>query len=205
MSDTLREIEELANAGYQYGFSTDLDTDIAPPGLNADVVRLISSKKNEPEWLLDWRLAAYEAWIKMDEPDWAKLNIAPIDYQAISYWAAPKSKPVLDSMDDVDPDIREMFDKLGIPLHEQKMMSNVAVVAIVDSVSVTTATARPCGPVSTEVTPSPSTSVMPMAVTASAMNAPMSGSKVPTGVRERSTTVTSSPRTRHASASSSPM
>ena len=84
MSETLRDIEELTNAGYQYGFSTDLDTDIAPPGLNADVVRLISAKKNEPEWLLDWRLAAYEAWTQMDEPDWAKLQIAPIDYQAIS-------------------------------------------------------------------------------------------------------------------------
>ena len=92
MSETLREIEELTNAGYQYGFSTDLDTDVAPPGLNEDVVRLISAKKNEPEWLLDWRLAAYEAWTKMDEPDWAKLQIAPIDYQAISYWAAPRAK-----------------------------------------------------------------------------------------------------------------
>jgi len=138
MSETLREIEELTNAGYQYGFSTDLDTDIAPPGLNEDVVRLISAKKDEPEWLLEWRLSAYEAWTKMDEPDWAKLQISPIDYQAISYWAAPKQKPVLESMDDVDPDIREMFDKLGIPLHEQKMLSNVAVDAIVDSVSVTT-------------------------------------------------------------------
>ena len=113
MSETLREIEELTNAGYQYGFSTDLDTDVAPPGLNEDVVRLISAKKNEPEWLLEWRLAAYDAWTKMDEPDWAKLQIAPIDYQSISYWAAPKKKPVLDSMDDVDPEIREMFDKLG--------------------------------------------------------------------------------------------
>ena len=138
MSETMREIEELTEAGYQYGFSTDLDTDIAPPGLNEDIVRLISAKKDEPEWLLEWRLSAYEAWTKMDEPDWAKLQIAPIDYQAISYWAAPKQKPVLDSMDDVDPDIREMFEKLGIPLHEQKLLSNVAVDAIVDSVSVTT-------------------------------------------------------------------
>ena len=138
MSETLREIEELTERGYQYGWHSDLDTDVAPPGLNEDVVRLISAKKNEPEWLLDWRLAAYEAWTQMDEPDWAKLNIAPIDYQSISYWAAPKPKPVLDSMDDVDPEIREMFDKLGIPLHEQKMLSNVAVDAIVDSVSVTT-------------------------------------------------------------------
>ena len=113
MSDTLREIEELAEASYEYGFSTDLDTDIAPPGLTEDTVRLISAKKDEPDWLLDWRLRAFEAWQSMDEPDWAKLEIKPIDYQALSYWAAPKSKPVLDSMDDVDPEIRDMFDKLG--------------------------------------------------------------------------------------------
>ena len=138
MSETLRSIEEMTEASYEYGFSSDLDTDIAPPGLTEDTVRLISSKKDEPEWLLEWRLKAYEAWKTMEEPDWAKLEIAPIDYQALSYWAAPKKKPVLDSMDDVDPEIREMFDKLGIPLHEQKMMSNVAIDAIVDSVSVTT-------------------------------------------------------------------
>ena len=138
MSETLREIEELTEAGYQYGFSTDLDTDIAPPGLTEDTVRLISAKKDEPGWLLDWRLQAFEAWKSMEEPNWAKLEIKPVDYQALSYWAAPKSKPVLDSMDDVDPEIRGMFDKLGIPLHEQKMLSNVAIDAIVDSVSVVT-------------------------------------------------------------------
>jgi len=138
VSDSTRTIQELTSSDYEFGFSTDLDTDIAPPGLDESIVRLISAKKNEPEWLLEWRLKAYEAWTKMEEPDWAKLDIAPIDYDAISYWAAPKPKPVLDSMDDVDPDIREMFDKLGIPLHEQKMLSNVAVDAIVDSVSVTT-------------------------------------------------------------------
>ncbi|MDG2233956.1 MAG: Fe-S cluster assembly protein SufB, partial [Ilumatobacter sp.] len=138
MSESTRTIEELTESDYEFGFSTDLDTDIAPPGLDESIVRLISSKKDEPEWLLEWRLKAYEAWRAMEEPDWAKLEIAPIDYEAISYWAAPKQKPVLDSMDDVDPDIRDMFDKLGIPLHEQKMLSNVAVDAIVDSVSVTT-------------------------------------------------------------------
>jgi Fe-S cluster assembly protein SufB len=132
------EIEALADASYEFGFATDLDTDVAPPGLDEGIVRLISAKKNEPEWLLEWRLKAFEAWKTMEEPDWATLDIAPIDYQAISYWAAPKSKPQLDSMDDVDPEIRDMFDKLGIPLHEQKMMSNVAIDAIVDSVSVTT-------------------------------------------------------------------
>ena len=138
MSETMRGIEKLTEADYEFGFSTDLDTDIAPPGLTEETVRLISAKKDEPGWLLAWRLKAFSAWQEMEEPDWAKLQIAPIDYQSISYWAAPKQKPVLDSMDDVDPDIREMFDKLGIPLHEQKMLSNVAVDAIVDSVSVTT-------------------------------------------------------------------
>ncbi len=134
----MRELQELADAGYEYGFSTDLDTDVAPPGLTEDTIRLIAAKKNEPDWLLEWRLAAYDAWKEMEEPDWAKLEIEPIDYQAISYWAAPKPKPKLESMDEVDPEIREMFDKLGIPLHEQQMLSNVAVDAIVDSVSVTT-------------------------------------------------------------------
>ena len=95
MSEAMREIEELADASYEYGFSTDLDTDIAPPGLTEDTVRLIASKKNEPDWLLEWRLKAFEAWKTMEEPDWAKVNIDPIDYQGLSYWAAPKPKPVL--------------------------------------------------------------------------------------------------------------
>src|SRR6056297_1852198 len=116
MTETMTEIEQLTQAGYQYGFSTDLDTDVAPPGLNEAVVRLNSAKKNEPEWLLEWRLAAYEAWTRMTEPDWAKLDIAPIDYQAISYWAAPKQKPVFFSKHDAAYEIRDMFDKLGIPL-----------------------------------------------------------------------------------------
>jgi Fe-S cluster assembly protein SufB len=138
MSEALRGIDELAEASYEYGFSTDLDTDIAPAGLTEDTIRLISGKQNEPEWLLEWRLEAFEAWRAMAEPAWAELEIAPIDYQALSYWAAPRRKPVLDSMDEVDPEIRDMFDKLGIPLHEQEMLSNVAIDAIVDSVSVTT-------------------------------------------------------------------
>ena len=96
MTDQRQQIEALADASYEFGFSTDLDTDVAPPGLNEEIVRLISAKKDEPAWLLEWRLKAFEAWQSMDEPDWAKLDIAPIDYQAISYWAAPKPKPVLD-------------------------------------------------------------------------------------------------------------
>ena len=134
----LTDIGKMTETEYEYGFSTNIETDIAPAGLTEDTIRLISAKKNEPDWLLQWRLKAFTAWKTMEQPDWAKLNIDPIDYQTISYWAAPKKKPVLESMDDVDPEIREMFDKLGIPLHEQKIMSNVAVDAIIDSVSVTT-------------------------------------------------------------------
>jgi Fe-S cluster assembly protein SufB len=132
------DVAELASREYEHGFVSDIDTDIIPKGLDEDVVRLISSKKNEPEWLLEWRLQAYRHWVEMTEPTWQNARYNPIDYQNIAYYAAPKPKPKLASMDEVDPDIREMFDKLGIPLEEQKMLSNVAVDAIVDSVSVTT-------------------------------------------------------------------
>jgi len=132
------DVAELAQRDYEHGFVTDIETDIIPKGLSQDVVRLISSKKNVPELLLEWRLQAYRHWLTMTEPTWQKAEYSPIDYQDIAYYAAPKPKPKLASMDEVDPEIREMFDKLGIPLEEQKMMSNVAVDAIVDSVSVTT-------------------------------------------------------------------
>jgi Fe-S cluster assembly protein SufB len=132
------DIEALAESTYQFGFSSDIETELAPPGLDEDTIRLISAKKGEPDWLLEWRLTAFRAWRDLPEPDWAKLDIEPIDYQAISYYAAPKPKPKLESMDEVDPEIREMFDKLGIPLHEQQMLSNVAVDAVLDSVSITT-------------------------------------------------------------------
>ena len=132
------EVRELANQEYRYGFTTDLDTDLAPKGLNEKIIRLISSKKNEPEWLLEWRLRAYQHWLTLAEPNWQQVTYGAVDYQDIIYYAAPKPKKQLASMDEVDPEVREMFDKLGISLREQERLSGVAVDAIVDSVSVAT-------------------------------------------------------------------
>ena len=138
MSTATETVEELANQEYKYGFVTDVETDSIPIGLNEDVVRLISSKKDEPEWLLEWRLNAFRVWLKMSEPEWHNVHYDPIDYQSISYYAAPKKQIKLDSLDDVDPEIRATFDKLGISLNEQKRLSGVAVDAVFDSVSVAT-------------------------------------------------------------------
>src|ERR671914_274890 len=138
MSTSTEVIEQLASTDYKYGFVTDVEQDIAPKGLNEDIVRLISSKKGEPEWLLEWRLKAFRAWLKMTEPHWQNVTYAPIDYQGTSYYAAPKEKKKLNSLDEVDPEIRATFDKLGIPIEEQKLLSNVAVDAVFDSVSVAT-------------------------------------------------------------------
>jgi Fe-S cluster assembly protein SufB len=138
MSTSTEVIEQLANTEYKYGFVTDVEQDIAPKGLNEDIVRLISSKKGEPEWLLDWRLKAYRMWLKMTEPSWQNVKYERVDYQAISYYAAPKEKKKLGSMDEVDPEIRATFDKLGIPLIEQQLLAGVAVDAVFDSVSVAT-------------------------------------------------------------------
>src|SRR5919108_393440 len=138
MTTSTQVIQDLANREYKYGFYTDVEQDAAPRGLNEDIVRLISAKKNEPEWLLEWRLKAYRAWLTMKEPTWANIHYGPIDYQNIIYYAAPKRKPALDSLDQVDPEIRRTFDKLGIPLEEQKLLSGVAVDAVFDSVSVAT-------------------------------------------------------------------
>ena len=138
MSTSTEVIEQLANTEYKYGFITDVEQDIVPKGLNEDVVRLISEKKGEPEWLLEWRLKAYRAWLKMTEPTWQNVKYEPIDYQNISYYAAPKEKKSLGSMDEVDPEIRATFDKLGIPLIEQQLLAGVAVDAVFDSVSVAT-------------------------------------------------------------------
>ena len=132
------EVRALANQDYQYGFTTDLDVDSAPRGLNEDTVKLISAKKNEPAWLLEWRLQAYRHWTTLTEPRWQNVTHARIDYQDIIYYAAPKPKVQLASLDEVDPDILTMFDKLGISLAEQERLSGVAVDAIVDSVSVAT-------------------------------------------------------------------
>ncbi|MDF1653520.1 MAG: Fe-S cluster assembly protein SufB [Coxiellaceae bacterium] len=138
MSETKRHFEEVMNKGYEHGFVTDIESDTLPPGLNEEVIRFISAKKNEPEFLLNWRLRAYQHWLTMDEPTWAQVKFNPIDYQAISYYSAPKQKKKLQSLDEVDPEILETYNKLGIPLHEQKMMQNVAVDAVFDSVSVAT-------------------------------------------------------------------
>ncbi|MEM6680949.1 MAG: Fe-S cluster assembly protein SufB [Pseudomonadota bacterium] len=129
---------------YKYGFSTDIESDFAPKGLTEDTIRFISAKKDEPQWMLDWRLKAFAMWQEMDEPDWAMLNYPPIDYQDAYYYASPKKKPELDSLDDLDPDIKATYDKLGIPLAEQEVLAGVkgarkvAVDAVFDSVSVAT-------------------------------------------------------------------
>ncbi len=133
-----RLLRELARQDYKWGFVTDIEADTVPPGLNEDVIRFISAKKHEPEWLLEWRLKAYRHWLTMPEPHWAKVNYPPIDYQAISYYSAPKQKPALASLDEVDPELLETYEKLGIPLHEQKLLAGVAVDAVFDSVSVAT-------------------------------------------------------------------
>jgi Fe-S cluster assembly protein SufB len=131
-------IQEIAKQDYKYGFVTDIESDVVPPGLNEDVVRLISQKKGEPEWLLEWRLKAFRHWTTMKEPSWANVHYAPIDYQAISYYSAPKQKKKLNSLDEVDPELRQTFEKLGISLEEQKRLTGVAVDAVFDSVSVAT-------------------------------------------------------------------
>jgi Fe-S cluster assembly protein SufB len=131
-------IEALVGREYQYGFTTDIEADTIPPGLNEDVVRLISRKKNEPAFMLEWRLKAYRRWQQMTEPHWSNVTYTPVDYQAISYYSAPKTRKPLGSLDELDPKIRETYDKLGIPLHEQKLLAGVAVDAVFDSVSVGT-------------------------------------------------------------------
>ena len=131
-------IEQLANQEYKYGFVTEIEADTAPPGLSEDIVRLISTKKGEPEWMLEWRLKALRHWFTMKEPTWANVHYPAIDYQAIRYYSAPKQKKTLNSLDEVDPELRRTFEKLGISLEEQKRMSGVAVDAVFDSVSVAT-------------------------------------------------------------------
>src|SRR6185369_8654239 len=123
---------------YKYGFITDIESDKAPKGLSADTVRFISAKKNEPEWMLEWRLGAYERWLTMREPTWARIKYSPIDYQDAYYYSAPKNQKKLESLDQVDPKLLETYKKLGIPLTEQKLLAGVAVDAVFDSVSVAT-------------------------------------------------------------------
>jgi Fe-S cluster assembly protein SufB len=131
-------IEELAEKEYKYGFVTDIEADSLPNGLNEEIITRLSAKKNEPEWMLNWRLKAYNQWLKMKEPHWANVKYPSINYQDITYYSAPKKKPQLNSLDDVDPELRETYDKLGISLQEQKLLAGVAVDAVFDSVSVAT-------------------------------------------------------------------
>ncbi|MEX2365053.1 MAG: Fe-S cluster assembly protein SufB, partial [Pseudohongiellaceae bacterium] len=133
------QINNLIKKEYSAGFVTDIESDTLPPGLDEDVVRFISAKKNEPEWMLEWRLRAFRAWREMVEPRWAHVSYPDIDFNAISYYSAPKSaadRPR--SLDEVDPELRDTYEKLGIPLHEQEMLAGVAVDAVFDSVSVAT-------------------------------------------------------------------
>ena len=135
MSATLQNV---VNKPYKHGFVTEIESDVAPKGLNEDTIRLISTKKNEPEWLLDFRLKAFQQWLKMEEPNWSNVKYPKIDFQAISYYSAPKTKKKLASMDEVDPELLRTFEKLGVPMHERAALAGVAVDVIFDSVSVTT-------------------------------------------------------------------
>ncbi len=135
---TEQTINEFTGKGYKHGFVTEIESDSLPPGLNEDVIRFISEKKKEPDWMLEWRLKAYRDWLEMEMPDWQNVNFHPIDFQKIIYYSAPKKKPQLDSLDEVDPELLRTYEKLGIPLEEQKMLTGVAVDAVFDSVSVAT-------------------------------------------------------------------
>ena len=130
-------LNDLTSGEYKYGFTTDIETEVVPMGINEEIIRLISAKKEEPEWLLEFRLKAYRKWKTMEMPRWAHLDIPEIDYQKISYYAAPR-KNAPGSLDEVDPELLKTFEKLGIPLEEQKALSGMAVDAVMDSVSVKT-------------------------------------------------------------------
>ncbi len=138
LSDDMKVIDDVTSSDYKWGFVTDIESETAAKGLNEDVVRMISGKKEEPEWMTEWRLKAFRHWQKMEEPKWPNVDYPEIDFQNISYYSAPKQKPQLNSLDEVDPELLKTFEKLGIPLEEQKLLSGVAVDAVFDSVSVAT-------------------------------------------------------------------
>jgi Fe-S cluster assembly protein SufB len=138
MADAAQQIHEATSRKYKYGFVTEIEEDRAPKGLNEEVIRFISAKKGEPDWLLEWRLKAYRHWLTMEDPDWAKVSHPPIDFQDAWYYSAPKQKEGPKSLDEVDPELLKTYEKLGIPLHEQEMLAGVAVDAVFDSVSVAT-------------------------------------------------------------------
>ena len=131
-------LEEVTSSEYKYGFTTNIESDTIPKGLSEEVVRIISAKKNEPSWMLEYRLNAYKTWLEMKEPDWANVSYKKPNYQDVIYYSAPKQRPVLDSLDDLDPEMKKTFDKLGISIDEQKRLANVAVDIVMDSVSVAT-------------------------------------------------------------------
>ena len=136
--ETVEQVHGVTGQKYKYGFVTEIETDTAPKGLSEDIVRFISAKKNEPEWLLEWRLKAYRHWLKMPEPEWAKVAFPPIDYQDAYYYSAPKTAEGPKSLEEVDPELLRTYEKLGIPLKEQELLAGVAVDAVFDSVSVAT-------------------------------------------------------------------
>ena len=138
MSEDLKILDEVTNSEYKWGFVSNIESDNAPKGLSEDIVRFISAKKKEPEWLLEYRLKAYRHWLTLTEPTWPNVTYPKIDFQDIIYYSAPKAKPTLNSLDELDPEIKSTFDKLGISLEEQKRLANVAVDAVIDSVSVKT-------------------------------------------------------------------
>jgi len=143
VQETVERVRSIDVDQYKYGFVTDIESDKAPKGLSEDTVRFISAKKNEPEWMLEWRLEAYRRWLTLKEPGWARVKYGPIDYQDLYYYSAPKKKAGVKSLDEIDPEILKTYAKLGIPLREQEMLAgverpNVAVDAVFDSVSVVT-------------------------------------------------------------------
>jgi len=138
VSDDMKVLDDLTSSEYKWGFVTEIESETAQKGLNEEIVRFISKKKEEPEWMAEWRLKAFRYWQKMIEPHWPNVEYQPIDYQNISYYSAPKQKPKLNSLDEVDPELLKTFEKLGIPIEEQKILSGVAVDAVFDSVSVAT-------------------------------------------------------------------
>src|SRR5512147_2673401 len=133
MTTPTRQVETLANREYKYGFVSDIEADTIPAGLNEDIVRFISAKKNEPEWLLEWRLKAYRHWLTMEEPKWPNVHYPTINFQDIIYYSAPKQKIAPNSLDEIDPELRRTFEKLGISLQEQKRLTGRAVDAVMDS------------------------------------------------------------------------
>lgn len=136
--ETREQLRSVTDQAYKYGFVTEIESDVAPKGLSEDTIRFISAKKNEPEWLLEWRLKAYRHWLTMPEPTWSKVRFPPIDYQDSYYYSAPKRKDGPKSLDEVDPKLLETYDKLGIPLREREALAGIAVDAVFDSVSVAT-------------------------------------------------------------------